>query len=203
MAIDLLIEGIDLSGKTTVAKHIFEKNMFYQLRANQLSSDSPFYSFAKNIFSLNEMEHKYSDEAISYLYLAALTNDIDMYKDDKITTIQVSTYATRSLAYHIANNTRFVKEFKDLLVKFPDPKNTFYLYANMTEMYRRLHERQKQSPADVSTSDLILQNDPVLFEKTEKILRNIVLERFNAKIIDTTNRTAQETCDIIMRLYHS
>jgi cytidylate kinase len=196
MAIDLLIDGLDLSGKTTMANNFAKASgIDYRINNNKLSRINPIHDFAAKMSDSN----LYHDAVIGKLYLAGLMNDIYSYVDDGVPTIQDGTVATKSIAYHIVRKTPFIlDELQDLLKKYPNPKEAIYLYASIDERIKRLEKRKQLKPETVTRTDLLMTTDPKRFEHTERVLREISMDRFKSKFIDTTKISEQEVLQEIM-----
>ena len=197
MAIHLLLEGLDFSGKTSAANN-YAKNSstIYQVNYSKLTEQNPFHDFA------TEMAKKgiYNSAVTGKLYLAGIIHDILSYKDDETQIIQDSTVATKSLAYHIVRETPYViEELHDLLEKYPKPKYSYYLYADISTRIERMHKRMKEDPYSVTPTDLVLIKDPKMFEKQEEILREISMNHFNSRFLDTTNMSELDVLKILQK----
>jgi thymidylate kinase len=192
MAIEIYLEGSDLSGKSTIAESILELSATsYKLQELHLSSCNQIYDFAMSLSHSN-----YSFDVLEYLFLSAVTNDIDNFDNDTTPILQCSAKVARTLSFHKAQETQFIEMIERQWARFPKPKNSFYVHASIEERRKRLVLRQQNSKA--AEEDLLVLENPELFQRAEEHLRAIVVERFDTMVIDTTGRTALESAQLIL-----
>ena len=113
MAHSLHIEGMDLSGKTTLAHNFASASpMDWQVNSNALGQGNPIWELADDL----RKRDAYDAEVVSNVYLAGLMADIRTFQEPSSNTIQDSTVALRSLAYHVVRGTpRLADALQDLI----------------------------------------------------------------------------------------
>jgi len=197
MKIKVLFDGMDLSGKSTVAKAFAMQRPEFTLRRTFLCPDNPH---VKTAFS--RVEDSSSPLDISKLFIEAVTHDIESHPmlDEKI--ILDGPIMTRIPAHLMgrgegAEERKVAEYYLNMLDSFPDPEEAFYLWANMKERVSRLKKRMDENPNAVTQADLLLFEDPVLFQSIEEMHRHIVNERFNPTVVDTSGVTEQEVLDFV------
>ena len=190
----LHIEGLDLSGKSTLVKTIIENSKLYWLvRNKKLTNINPIFDFVTKI----QKEGQYSLDVIGNMCLGALWADIDNYLVEEKNIIQDSTMALRSLAYYAARGyTKIANGFEAALDKHPKPTHSFCLSASLDTRLKRLDKRFKEN-GQISKLDLEIINNPKLFMKTDKIIQDAAIKYFNSKIIDTSNLSEYDIFEIV------
>lgn len=182
----ILIEGMDLSGKTTITRYLSEILKIDKIQERTLSDNSAIYDFTVAQSKKGELHQ----DLINRLYTLAISEDLYNYKPrDNCIILQDSYFALRSYALMKEKypNT-LAKEVYRLLQLFPKPELTFYLTASTEERIRRNQKRNKP----MAYMEKLLMSNPKEFETIEKNLREITTGLFNAEVIDTQNKKPNE-----------
>lgn len=186
-AVYLHIDGMDLAGKTTTARHtIIKVGGEWIIRTNSLSDNNPIYLLADSL----RKEDTYAPEILGHLYTVAMMADIAAFQWPATNTIQDSTIILRSLAYHtISGNINISAVLDDILPKHPDFDASFVLTASLEARLKRLDSRRLEYPEEVASDDLMIVRKPEKFLAMEACLSDIASKRFLARVIDTTSLT--------------
>lgn len=199
MANYLHIEGMDLSGKTTLAGNYADASpLEWQLNSNALGPDNPIWELADDL----RKKDAYDAEIVGNVYVAGLMADIRTFQPPQMNTIQDSTVALRSLAYHVVRGTpRLADALQDLIKEHPRFDASFYLAASMEARMRRLDQRMREHPEEVAPDDLMVVRNPERFMAMEGVLREWSAKIFNSVVIDTTSMTPEMVLDEVNRQY--
>ncbi|MCF0124277.1 MAG: AAA family ATPase [Clostridia bacterium] len=182
----ILIEGMDLSGKTTITKYLSEILRINKIRERTLSDSCSIYDFTV----AQSKKGTLHIDLINKLYTLAISEDLCNYKlENNGIILQDSYFALRSYALMKQKypNTLAIEVYK-LLQLFPKPELTFYLTATTEERIRRNQNRNKP----MAYMEKLLLSNPEEFETIEKNLRDINISLFDAEIIDTQDKTPNE-----------
>jgi thymidylate kinase len=199
MANYLHIEGMDLSGKTTLAHNYAAASpLEWQVNSNALGQGNPIWELADDL----RKKDAYDAEIVGNVYVAGLMADIRGFKELQINTIQDSTVALRSLAYHVVRSTpRLADALQDLIKEHPRFDASFYLAASMEARMRRLDQRMRERPEEVAPDDLMVVRSPERFMAMEGVLREWSSKIFGSVVIDTTNMTPEMVVAEVNRQY--
>lgn len=199
MANYLHIEGMDLSGKTTLAHNYAAASpQEWQVNSNALGPGNPIWELADDLRKKDE----YDAEIVGNVYVAGLMADIRSFREPNINTIQDSTVALRSLAYHVVRGTpRLADALQDLIKEHPRFDASFYLAASMEARMRRLDQRMREHPEEVAPDDLMVVRSPERFMAMEGVLREWSTKIFDSVVIDTTGMTPQMVLEEVNRQY--
>lgn len=193
----IYIEGMDLSGKTTLANNLQKTlGIDWVVQSNTLTKDNPVWLLADTVRKSQSLD----EDIIGYLYSIAMMVDVRCFKlVNNYNLIQDSTVAIRSLAYHSVLGTPIVlDQLRQSVGEISKPDLTFYLSADISTRIKRLHQREKDNPEEVAPDDLMVIENPERFIRTEKLLRNFTIEYFNPIIIDTTVMTKVDVCTLVL-----
>ena len=182
----ILIEGMDLSGKTTITKYLSEILDIDKIQQRTLSDSSAIYDFTVAQSKKGQLH----TDLINKLYTLAISEDLYNYKpkEDSII-LQDSYFALRSYALMRQKYPdTLAKEVYKLLQLFPKPELTFYLTASTEERLRRNEKRDKP----MAYMEKLLMSNPKEFEAIEKNLRDITTSLFDAEIINTQDKKPNE-----------
>lgn len=182
----ILIEGMDLSGKTTITKYLSELMSIERIQTRTLSDDSAIYDFTV----AQSKKGKLHPDLINKLYTLAIYEDLYNYKpkEDSII-LQDSYFALRSYALMQRKYPEtLAKEVHKLLQLFPKPELAFYLTASTEERLRRNEKRDKP----MAYMEKLLVSNPKEFETIERNLRDITVSLFDAEIINTQDKKPNE-----------
>jgi thymidylate kinase len=179
-----LIEGVDLSGKSSVLKALNKGT--YQNRHSSLLGRNKVLEVAREA-------HKDGSEWIGHLYVQALEYDLQHFRWPTKPTIQDSTILLRSLAYHIvAGYDLVVNKLTRLAVSHPRFTAAYVLTATMDARKERLQARMQEGVKKVTPNDLKILTDPKFFCEMERCLIEQAQTLFNAAVIDTTHIPVEE-----------
>lgn len=182
----ILIEGMDLSGKTTITKYLSEILKVDKIQQRTLSDDTAIYDFTV----AQSKKGKLHQDLINKLYTLAISEDLYNYKPKENSLIlQDSYFALRSYALMKQKYPNTLsKEVYKLLQLFPKPELTFYLTASTEERVRRNEKRDKP----MAYMEKLLMSNPKEFETIEKNLRDITTSLFDAEVINTEDKKPNE-----------
>lgn len=182
----ILIEGMDLSGKTTITKYLSEILDNAQIRQRTLSGESAIFDFTV----AQSKKGKLHNDLINELYTLAISEDLYNYQPrENGIILQDSYFALRSYALMKEKYPNsLAKEVYKLLQLFPKPELAFYLTASTEERIKRNEKRDKP----MAYMERLLMSNPKEFDTIDKNLRDINVSLFGAKIIDTQDKTPQE-----------
>lgn len=182
----ILIEGMDLSGKTTITKYLSEILDVNKIQKRTLSDECAIYDFTV----AQSKKGKLHIDLINKLYTLAISEDLYNYKpNDNGIILQDSYFALRSYALMKKKYPdTLAKEVYKLLQLFPKPELTFYLTASTEERLRRNEKRDKP----MAYMEKLLVSNPKEFEEIEKNLRDIITSLFDTEIINTEGKKPNE-----------
>lgn len=182
----ILIEGMDLSGKTTITKYLSEILKVDKIQQRTLSDDTAIYDFTV----AQSKKGKLHQDLINKLYTLAISEDLYNYKPkENCLILQDSYFALRSYALMEQKYPNTLsKEVYKLLQLFPKPELAFYLTASTEERVRRNKKRDKP----MAYMEKLLMSNPKEFETIEKNLREITTSLFDAEVINTEDKKPNE-----------
>lgn len=191
------IEGMDLSGKTTLASNL-SNNLSgeWTVQSNALTRDNQVWLLAEAARKNQSLD----EDIIGYLYSIAMMVDVRNFNLTNYNNlIQDSTVAIRSLAYHsILGTPTVLEQLKASVSKIPAPDMTFYLLADMKTRVARLRQREVDNPKEVAQDDLMVINNPRRFVRMERMLFEFTTEYFRPIIIDTSSMTKDDVCALAL-----
>lgn len=193
----IYIEGMDLSGKTTLANNLRSSlSGEWTVQSNALTKDNHVWSLADTARKNQSLD----EDIIGYLYSIAMMVDVRNFNLANYSNlIQDSTVAIRSLAYHsILRTPTVLEQLKDSVSKIPAPDLTIYLLADMETRVARLRQREVDNPEEVAQDDLMVINNPGRFARMEGMLRRFTTEYFSPIIIDTSSMTKGDVCMLVL-----
>lgn len=182
----ILIEGMDLSGKTTITKYLSEILNIDKVQERILSGDCAIYDFTV----AQSKKGKLHTDLINKLYTLAISEDLYNYKpNNNGIVLQDSYFALRSYALMKQKYPdTLANEVYKLLQIFPKPELAFYLTASTEERIRRNEKRDKP----MAYMEKLLLSNPKEFETIEENLRKITTDLFDAEVIDTQGKKPNE-----------
>lgn len=188
------IEGLDLSGKTSVTNEIvnmrLDEGEEWVVRHRTLSDERNELQYIADKMC---GQRKHSELEVGLTYVAALRFDLDNFKYPEVNTIQESTVLLRSLAYHaIRGNSKVVAELEDMAALHPKFEQSYLLTARPEIRLARLATR-----ASNSHNDLLIVRDPKRFARIEDKIEEYSQELFGSEIIDTSDMSTQEAAEYI------
>lgn len=189
----LLIEGTDMAGKTTTANNfISSRSETWRLRHNSLlDNPNPLGILVDQM--VESSEHEYNKTTINLAYATSALMDIDLFEQPTENTIQESASIIRSIGHaHVNKDTDTENLLMKALDTFPKFDHSFYLTASRECRLSRLAMR-----ATLSSNDRLIVKDSSVFFAIDDIAKNIAVDKFGAKVIDTSMLSAQEVQEII------
>jgi thymidylate kinase len=177
----ILVEGLDLAGKSTLSSRLCERlGPAWSIRHNALLADSPIQALADRL----RKEGKLSVRVVGFLYHAALLAELEVFQRPAGNVIQDSTIVLRSLAYHTANGTDGLPGlFEAALTSHPKFDAAFVCVANRESRLARLKKRRKEN---LSAEDFLVRDGYGLFQRSEAILIEAARRHFGATVLDTS-----------------
>jgi thymidylate kinase len=192
----ILFEGMDLSGKSTLLQLVKQTDIWSTQHIG-LNQDKSIYATANYI---NRYSKDWGPKEVGYLYLAALTIDINNFTWPDSPTLQDSCVLLRALAHHSAyKNNEIVKKLEMLSEAHPKFSKSFVLTVSPVERLRRLKERIATKSLQVNNSDFLIKNNPELFNKMNHAMIFYAKKYFNAEVVDTTSSTLENTLEFVLK----
>ncbi len=198
----ILIEGLDLAGKSTLTRnlvnHLREAGEEISYARNALVPTNPV---AVKADILRREEHTGLLET-GALFLAAHLYDAKVFQYPKKGTFHIQDSCwLRTLAYNILYNTRFIPDLvKTCQILQPKFDLVIYLTASNEERRKRVFKRSQESQENDMADYLswlnpekLKKNDDILFEETLAIYPE-------TKKIDTTNMSEDAVLKEVIRL---
>lgn len=187
----ILIEGLDLAGKSTACRAILDElDPRPAFQRNALTPANAPYLLADEL----RKKGNASGQVLGYLYMAAVEQDLACPQPGG-NVLQDSTVALRSLAHYRARDLHGMAEpFARLLAdaRFPRFDRAIVLVASVEARLARLEKRQREEPGEVAEDDLLVVKNPALFMRMEAVLAEAAVAHFDAAVIDTSHLTPLE-----------
>lgn len=183
----ILIEGLDLTGKTTLCKKLLEKypNKFIYKKGTYSQCNELYRETVEKSKS-----GKYSDEVIAWMYVAVARHELNLIKEIKKnsnkTILLDSFFPNRTIGFHcMENRIELLKVMHTLISQFEFPTQTFYIYADMRTRKKRFLERQKiKKPA--FGDNLVFEDDNKALMR-ERYFRNYMIRQYGATVLDNSS----------------
>ena len=183
-----LIEGLDLSGKSTLCR-LLRDHLGLPLRRNSLLEPG-----ANHLFEAAREAHiagSADDASIGQMFLEALEYELDQYQPASSPHLQDSTILTRSLTYHTAlENQDLAARFSRLFPHHPVPALVFLCRPTIAVRLRRLEGRI--SRGNDTPEDFVVRDNPEMFRKMEEMIESVACRWPNMHLIDTSGLEDQE-----------
>ena len=187
----VLLEGVDLSGKSSVISRLVKKYEHWRHQHYTITGSNKILEVAREI-------EKDGSEWIGHLYAKALEYDISQFQWPEVNTIQDSTILLRSLAYHAAARyQQVVHELETIALKHPKFTSSYVFTASIEVRKERLKERIQSGSKKVTVNDLKVIRDPEFFMRMEHALVDYAQTFFGAVVIDTSNMSLDEVANSI------
>lgn len=188
----ILIEGLDLAGKTSTCRTLVREMLpAPHHHRNALTQGNPLYEIADRL----RRGRGLSGAHLGPIYAAAMALNLAQYAPPATTTIQESTIGLRSFAHYKARGMEdLAKAFATLLDDPAHPKFacSIVLTASIPARRARLEKRRSEAPSEVADDDLAVIATPDTFRRMEDILIDEATRRYRATVIDTSTMTAPE-----------
>ena len=196
--INILIEGIDLAGKSTLARNlpgcIEELGFTVRQSRNSLSSNNPIAAIADNI----RREPEAGTLETGALFLASHLWDARNFLPVPYGTAHLQDSCwVRTLAHHTLQRTPDIPAvLRKAANAFPKFDIAFFLTADISVRQERLHQRETEAPGSNDDGDRLVITDPQRFMKLDDQLRKLCNEFFPSKCIDTTTLSKDEVLSV-------
>ncbi|MGK7870771.1 hypothetical protein [Falsiroseomonas sp. E2-1-a20] len=188
----ILIEGLDLAGKTSTCRTLVaEYAPRLNLRRNALTDSNPVYVVADRLRREGALPGAY----LGHLFVAALAMDLKHYAPPGRPTIQESTIGLRSYCHYAARGEEgMAQAFAGLL---DDPAHPRFaccvvLTAGLAARRARLEMRRRDAPEEIADDDLAVISAPETFLQMDAMLIAEARRRYGAVVIDTSCMTPSE-----------
>lgn len=183
----ILVEGLDLAGKSTLieglAVHYRQRGWAVSVAHGDLCSDNPVGKVTRDMM---RWDPGFTVEEGGPLFLASHLWDLRHFQPPKAAMsvhIQDSC-ALRSLAFErIVGRQEYAEKFSDVVTRLPRFDAAYVLTAGLETRRRRFATRQVND-----LHDLFMFRDPVLFSRVESELLHLAVDRCGARIVDTDDR---------------
>lgn len=184
----VLIEGLDLVGKTTLCEKLVNSH------PNEFVYKKGIYSDSNELYQDAVKKSKmgiYSEETIAWMYIAAARHELDLMakiqeeQGDKIV-IQDSFFLNRMIGVHAIKERKILIEaVDDLIKKFEFPQQVFYVYSDIDTRQKRFLERR--SVKEPAFGDKLVFEDKKDALLREQLFRRYITRRYDAEILDNSN----------------
>lgn len=185
----ILIEGLDLVGKSTICNDLVNnhKDEFIYKKGTYTDNNELY----RDVVVKSKLG-KYSEETITWLYIAAAVNELDILNktndDNSKIIIQDSFFVNRMIGVHaIKERILLLEEIKSLLLKYEKPIASFYIYAVLPSRKSRFNERAKFKPP--AYGDKLVFEDEEIAKKRELLYRNEICSLYEAEFVDNSENS--------------
>ncbi len=188
----ILLEGVDLAGKSSAVKSLLDTS-HWNYQHSSLLTENPILKIAREV-------EKDGSEWIGHLYVEALSYDLSHFQPPLVNTIQDSTILLRTLAFNgAAGYMNVVKKLEGLALHHPTFDKIFILTASLDARRKRLKKRIEVDQSRVTPNDLRVVREPEFFQKMENLLIDYtkIFFREDPVIIDTSNLL---TSDVVSKV---
>lgn len=191
----ILFEGLDLAGKSTVCRRFLEQAAGdWTIRRNALAINNRVHALADELRKADALE----DEALGWLYLAALRADIALLENEGVPSgniLQDSTILVRSLAHHTARDrTKLVEQFRSLANSLPHFDRVFLCVADRETRLKRLAKRRK---TELAAEDFLVRDDYDRFRRMEEVVADFITSELGGTLIDTSGLEHEERLSMV------
>jgi thymidylate kinase len=184
----ILVEGLDLAGKSTLVRNLeaelTRRGLPVRVRRNALCSDNPIAPVADAL----RRDPNAGLLETGALFLASHLWDARNFQPppNRMTHIQDSCWL-RTLAYHRAMGTPFVPDLLCSVAEgFPMFDLALFLSADITTRQRRLLVRENEQPGSNDIGDHLVNHRPDFFLSLERQLQHELCKLTSAVLINTT-----------------
>ena len=198
----VLIEGLDLSGKTTLVgnlrRELTRRGIPVRVSRNALCPDNPIAALADQL----RRDAQAGLVETGALFLAAHLWDARHFTPppDGMVHIQDSCWV-RTLAYHTWKDTPALPEQLARAARyFPRFDAAVFLTAGIEERRRRLAERERQQPGSNDANDHLVQSDPQGYLRLEQLLWQLTHLYTKAVRIETTDIPGKQLVPLVAEM---
>lgn len=204
----VLVEGLDLAGKSTLASFLKEKLMQHfdvvSYSRNALTEGNDFAVFA-------DRQRKNPEITLSEtcpLFIAAHLCDVIQFKSPRRNEIHLQDSSWfRTLAFNkVRNNENFLPLLDRVANLQPKFDLVLYLTASIEVRKKRVNQREIEKVMENDHSDYLVYSNPELFNKNDEILL-LTVQNYcdNVEIIDTSELSQENVQNValsILRKYN-
>ena len=199
--ISILIEGIDLAGKSTLAKSLPGKlnDLGFAVRQsrNSLCPDNPIAPVADVI----RKESNAGNAETGALFLASHLWDSRNFGPIPNGTIHLQDSCwVRTLAHHTVQGTPDIPAMlrRDAMA-FPRFNIAIFLTADLTVRQERLGQRESDDPGSNDDGDRLVITNPQKFNRLDERLKELCKEFFSATCIDTSTLDKNDVLNEVLK----
>jgi thymidylate kinase len=192
----ILLEGVDLSGKSSAIQFLQSKFPTFVVNHQKLCRVNFLQSKIKEL----QLDKQLNSKNIGHLYAESIRYDIEYFRQSDFGEgiLQDSLNFLRSLAYHTAHKNysvvNYLKSLSSLQLKVT---KAFVFTSSYDVRVSRLMKRFQESPELVTPNDLLILNSPEVFHEMDNAIIQYSVQYFSAEIIVTTKLTLLEVEELI------
>ena len=183
----IAVEGLDGSGKSTIAKNLskkldfiyVEKPLKYLFANNNSDGYEELMSLAKKIYEVK------SDSIRASFIGMGLLAAYDKFKDQNIV---LDRHFLSNYFWNGSEESKYI--FDGLIKTIGKPDLTIILYASPEERYQRIKKRDQNDP-DLNDKDMLIDGYPKMIDFANE-------NNFNYLYVDTSNKDEKEVLEEIL-----
>jgi thymidylate kinase len=185
----VLIEGLDLAGKTTLVRNLeaelTQRGASVRINRNSMCPDNPIAPVADQL----RRDPSAGLVESGAIFLASHLWDARHFQPPLPGAVHIQDSCwLRTLAYHSWKNTPAIPvQLAQAAKSFPRFDATIILTAGIEQRQRRLAQREREQPGSNDFGDHAVVHDVEGFQHHERILLDLAVTMAGARIIDTTN----------------
>lgn len=192
----ILVEGLDLAGKSTLVaglkRRLEEHGYRVDLHHGDLCDDNPVAAVTRKMM---RWDSGFTGAEGAPLFLASHLWDQRHFQspgDDRAVHLQDSC-ALRSLAFEkVLGEEFFTAKLQEIVANLPKFDAAYVLTAGMANRLKRFKER-----AQNDLHDHFMLSDPVRFARVDSELLRLSAARFQARLICTDELNADQLLDLV------
>lgn len=197
---EIYIEGMDCSGKSATIDLLMEKGIVNYRRHRTLIDDNPKIKTFRTL----KKTYTWDSEEVCTALIEAIEYDLDNYRisDGNGILVQESNLILKGYSMLLANskkcNYKIMTRLEELLELYPMPKKSIFMTANEAARKDRLAKRIK-TRGMISENDSLILNDYKRFCLIEKNMEKLMIDRFDAFVLDTSFISVEKTAKLIIQ----
>jgi thymidylate kinase len=198
----LLIEGLDLAGKSTLIRNLeadlTRRGIPVRVSRNALCPDNPIATLADQV----RRDPQAGLIETGALFLASHLWDERHFTPPPDGTVHLQDSCwLRTLAYHSWKDTPVIPEQIARAARyFPRFDAAIFLTAEMGERRRRLAQREREQPGCNDANDHVVQSDPQGYLHQERLLWQLAHLYTKAERIDTTGISDARLVPLVLEM---
>jgi thymidylate kinase len=183
----ILIEGLDLAGKSTLVRGLSDeltrRDIPVRVSRNALCPENPIAPVADAL----RRDPEAGLVETGHLFLASHLWDARNFQRPPAGTFHIQDSCwLRTLAYHKLRQTPDIPSMLSAVAPtFPRFDGAVFLTAGIEQRQRRLRQREKESPGSNDADDHLVHQDPELFMEGEQVLLSLFNQFEKAVVFDT------------------